>query len=81
MTPRSAKKKRLEAADWQAVSDLAVRLTSDPVFVRLLRQLRQHPTHHNHLWNEPDDFGIAIKGCKRCEAFFSLPFRILENLK
>lgn len=73
------KRKRLTAVDWQAASNLAVALTEDPVFVRLVRQFRENP-EHSHPWSKPDDFVIAVEGCKRCEAFFSLPFTILEHL-
>lgn len=71
---------KLKAVDWQAASSLAVQLAEDETFVRLVKQLRNTPTHHNHAWSEPDEFGIAVEGCRRCNAFFSLPFTILEHL-
>ena len=71
---------KLTSTDWQAASRRAAQLAEDETFVRLVKQLRNAPTHHNHLWTEPDDFVIAVENCRRCQAFFSLPFTIVENL-
>ena len=80
MTLQPFRRKKLEAVDWQAASDLSVKLVTDPVFVKLLRQLRENPTHHNHAHTSPDDFQLAVEGCRRCDAFFELPFYILEHI-
>lgn len=49
--------------------------------MRLVRQLYLNPTHHNHPWDKPDEFDIAVADCRRCEAFFTLPFCIVEHMR